>query len=64
MELNHIKAFQQDFKILVEGKDDKLKVTVSNFGKPLYSREEPEEFVHKISFLPPAPPKKTMKDEM
>ncbi len=64
MELNHIKAFQQDFSILVERKGDKLKVTLTNFGKQLYSRVEPQEFVHKISFLPPAPPKKTMKDEM
>jgi hypothetical protein len=64
MELNHIKAFQQDFRILVERKGNKLKVTVNNFGKLKYSKEAPEEYVHKISFEPPPPPKKTMKDEM
>jgi hypothetical protein len=63
MELSHIKAFEQDFNILVERKTNKLKVTVTNFGKPVYSKEAPEEFTHKISFEPPAPPRKTMQDE-
>jgi hypothetical protein len=63
MELNHIRAFQQDFTILVERKKDNLKVSVTNFGKLVYSREGPEGFSHQISFEPPVPAKKTMQDE-
>lgn len=63
MELRHIMAFGQDFSLLVERKKDKIKVSVNNFGKTVYSREAPEEFCHNISFEPPAPRKKTLQEE-